>query len=76
MNDSLFLFISPPPLSPSKKKQKEVEKKPKMSRQNPPRRRVIADSDEELGKSTVSSGDSEAVRVSFRFLFRFVLITN
>ena len=63
------MFFSPPPSSSSKKKQKGP-KEPIMSRQNPPRRRQIMDSDEEMGPKSVSSGDSEAVRVSLCSIYR------
>ncbi|XP_078361813.1 uncharacterized protein LOC144646151 isoform X3 [Oculina patagonica] len=63
------LVPNPPPSSPSKKKQKE-KKEPIMSRPNPQRRRQMMDSDEEMGRKSVSTGDSEAVRKLFRFFSR------
>ncbi|KAM7452081.1 hypothetical protein ABFA07_000666 [Porites harrisoni] len=63
------LVPNPPPSSASKQKQKEQRKEPKMSRQPPARRRVIMDSDEELGQKG-NSGDSEAIRKLFRMFSR------
>ena len=75
---SKFLFktiFSPPPSSSNKKKEKE-RRDPIMSRQNPARRRQVMDSDEEMGPKSVSSGDSEAVRVSLSSISRLsVLLT-
>ena len=55
--------LSQPPSNSNKKKQKE-QKDPKMPKQIPPRRRVIVDSDEEMGPKSARNGDSQAVRVS------------
>ncbi|XP_022802351.1 uncharacterized protein LOC111339890 [Stylophora pistillata] len=58
-----------PPSNSNKKKQNE-QKDPKMSKQIPPRRRVVVDSDEEMGPKSASNGDSQAVRKLFRFFSR------
>nr|XP_058962043.1 uncharacterized protein LOC131788969 [Pocillopora verrucosa] len=58
-----------PPSNSNKKKQKEL-KDPKMPKQIPPRRRVIVDSDEEMGPKSARNGDSQAVRKLFRFFSR------
>ena len=55
--------LSQPPSNSNKKKQKEL-KDPKMPKQIPPRRRVVVDSDEEMGPKSARNGDSQAVRVS------------
>ncbi|KAK2558295.1 hypothetical protein P5673_019417 [Acropora cervicornis] len=64
------LVPNPPPSDSTKNKQRKGQNDTAMSRQHPPRRRVMADSDEELGKTTVSSGDSVTVRKLFRLFSR------
>ena len=46
-----------------------------MSRQPPARRRVIMDSDEELGQKG-NSGDSEAIRVSSWFTIKYLVFVS
>lgn len=75
----MSLFVnSPPPSDSTQNKQSKGQNDTAMSRQHPPRRRVMADPDEELGKTTVSSGDSVTVRVSpvlFSFFCKQLLIS-
>lgn len=62
--------LSQPPSNSNKKKQKEL-KDPKMPKQTPPRRRVVVDSDEEMGPKSARNGDSQAVRVSLSISLSF-----
>lgn len=75
----MSLFVnSPPPSDSTKNKQSKGQNDTAMSRQHPPRRRVMADPDEELGKTRVSSGDGVTVRVSpvpFSFFCKQLLIS-